>query len=161
MADGVVREIGDDPERFAALVELLFGNEYRLTQRAAWPLSIICRKNPKLVQPYIHQLVLKLTEPAHPALHRNILRIFQDDIKIPEEEYGLLAEACFKFMYDAETPIAIKCFAMTVVHHICKAEPDLSPELCLYIQERLPYESPAFRGRGKKILAYWQKNSRQ
>ena len=28
--------IGNDPERFADLMCLFFGNEYRVTQRAAW-----------------------------------------------------------------------------------------------------------------------------
>lgn len=156
MAERVVNEIGDDPVRARALVELLDEGDYRLTQRASWPLGIIGEQNHHVLKPFLHELVLKLQEPAHPALHRNIVRLFES-AEIPEAERGLLAEACFHFLYTAETPIAIRCFSMSVLHRICLAEPELANELCLYIEDRMPYESPGFRSRGKKILAYWQK----
>ena len=159
MAEQVVREIGTDPGRLTALVELLSEGKYRLTQRAAYPLSLIGKKQPQLLQPHLSHLIQKLQEPAHPALHRNILRLL-DDVEIPPEEYGLLADSCFKFLYDPESPIAIKAFSMTVLHKICLAEPELAEELCFYIEERLPYESAAFRSRGKKILAYWKNRKR-
>lgn len=156
MADAVVQKIATRPERLAALVELLSEGDYRLTQRAAYPLGIIGNKYPEMLQPHLHGLILKLREPAHPALHRNIVRLFED-VSIPPEEYGALADACFKFLYAAETPVAIKCFSMTALHRICLAEPELAEELCFYIEERLPYETAAFKSRGKKILAYWRK----
>lgn len=156
MADAVVQRIGTDPKRLTALLELLSEGEYRLTQRAAYPLGIIGEKHPQLLQPHLHHLIQKLTEPAHPALYRNVLRLLED-VEIPVEEYGILADVGFKFLYAAETPIAIKAFAMTVLHKICLAEPELAEELCLYIEERLPYETAAFKSRGKKILAYWRK----
>ena len=158
MANRVVDEIGDDPEHFRVLVELLSEGEYRLTQRAAWPLNLISVKYPALVQPFLHGLVLKLREPAHPALHRNILRLFEE-IDIPPAEYGLLAEIGFNFLYNPESPVAIKCFSMTVLHKICMAEPELSHELCLYIEERMPFETAGFKSRGRKILAYWAKRN--
>ena len=156
MADTVVKEIGDDEGRFKALIDLLSEGEYRLTQRAAWPLALISDNKPELITPYIHALILKLKEPAHPALHRNIVRILQG-IKVPTEEQGLLADACFQFLYHNETPIATKCFSISVLHNICLTETDLAQEICLYIEERISFESAAFKSRGKKFLAYWRK----
>jgi hypothetical protein len=37
--DRIVRYIGNDKTRFAGLIELFFTGEYRITQRAARPLS--------------------------------------------------------------------------------------------------------------------------
>lgn len=156
MADAVVQKIGTRPERLTVLVELLSEGDDRLTQRAAYPLGIIGNKHPQMLQPHLQGLVRKLREPAHPALHRNIVRLFED-VPIPPSEYGLLAEACFTFLYAVETPVAIKCFSMTALHRICLAEPELAEELCFYIEERLPYETAGFISRGKKILAYWRK----
>ena len=157
MADTVVNEIGDDEERFKALMDLLSEGDYRLTQRAAWPLALISDKRPAFITPYIHDLILKLKEPAHPALHRNIVRILQG-IEIPSEEQGVLADACFLFLYHNETPIATKCFSISVLHNICLKEPDLAKEICLYIEERISFESAAFKSRGRKFLAYWGNN---
>lgn len=158
-ADTVVREIGGDPEKFGVLVRLLSEGPYRLTQRASRPLGMICIRHPSLVQPYLHEFILMLGQPAHPALHRNLVRLFAE-IDVPDTEYGLLADACFRFLYDAETPVAVRCFSMTAIHRISLREPELARELCLYIEERMPFESAGFRSRGKKILAYWQKRGK-
>lgn len=154
MADAAVLRIGTDPKRVAALVELLCGGDYRLTQRAAYPLGLIGEKQPGLLRPHLHGLIQKLGEPAHPALHRNVLRLLEH-VDIPTDQYGVLADVCFGFLYGAGSPVAIKAFSMTVLHRICLAEPELAQELCLYIAQRMPYETAAFKSRGKKILAYW------
>lgn len=156
MAERIAAEIGDNQAHFDALVALISESEYRVIQRAAWPMWMACDKHPFLIRPHMHALIQKLFEPAHDALHRNIVRILQD-VEIPKEEQGRLAEACFQFLYNMETPIAIKAFSMTVLHNICKEEPDLAPELCMYIEDRMPFESAAFKSRGKKILNYWNK----
>lgn len=49
--DRIVKYIGDDKTRFATLIELFFDGEYRITQRAAWPLSYCVREHPELIQP--------------------------------------------------------------------------------------------------------------
>jgi len=41
--DRIVSYIGADKERFAILIQLFFKGEYRITQRAAWPLSYCVR----------------------------------------------------------------------------------------------------------------------
>lgn len=156
MSERIAAEVGDNPTHFKTLIELLHEGEYRITQRAAWPMWLVCEKHPDIIKPHIHKLILRLFEPAHDALHRNIVRIFQE-IDIPKKEQGLLADACFKFLYNMETPIAVKAFSMSVLHKICMDEPDLAQELCLYIEDRMPFESAAFKSRGRKILAYWKK----
>lgn len=157
-ADKIAFEIGDNPTYFKELVKLITENDYRIVQRAAWPLSLVCKKNPALIKPYISFFIEKLTEPTHDALHRNVLRIFQD-IPIPKEQQGILANICFAFLYATEKPIAIRVFAMSVLQNICKEEPELANELCQYIEGRIQLESPAFRSRGRKICAYWAKKN--
>jgi hypothetical protein len=41
--DRIVAFIGADKGRFAVLIKLFFAGEYRITQRAAWPLSYCVR----------------------------------------------------------------------------------------------------------------------
>ena len=88
----IVAFIGDDKKRFKILMDIFLQGEYRLTQRAAWPLSYVVINHPKLVQPYFEKLVKKLQEPdSHPAIARNILRMFQE-IEIPEKHLGILID---------------------------------------------------------------------
>jgi hypothetical protein len=37
----IVAYIGNDKKKFAELMKLFFEGEYRITQRAAWPMSLL------------------------------------------------------------------------------------------------------------------------
>lgn len=138
----IVKYIDDDKKRFKILMNLFLSSDYRITQRAAWPLSYVVIEHPKLVVPYLAKLIKKLDEPGnHPAIARNILRIFQE-IDIPEKFEGALVESCFRFLVSAESPIAIKAFAITVASRICKKYPELKNELGLHLEHMKNYPMP-------------------
>ncbi|TDX02300.1 hypothetical protein [Dinghuibacter silviterrae] len=145
--------IGDDPERFEALMSIFFGDEPRLIQRSAWTLSYVIRKHPTLITPYLAQTIDLLGRPGLPtAVPRNILRILQD-ITVPITLQGHLMDYCFRAVSDPSTPIAVKAFSLTVLHNLSFTYPEILPELETVIHERLPYETAAFRSRARKILA--------
>jgi hypothetical protein len=157
--------IGDNPERFGALMSIFFNDEPRLVQRSAWTLSYVIGKYPTLMGPYLAQTIDLLGTFGLPpadgrasptatvsAVPRNILRVLQD-MDIPEVHQGKLMDCCFRFVSDPTTPIAVKAFSLTVLHNLSKQYPEILPELETVIQERLPYETAAFRSRAKKILA--------
>lgn len=156
LADQIVTETQNNPERVAVLIDFLMSGEYLIVQRVSWPLSIIAEKTPEALTPFLDQLIPLLAHSTHHAAHRNILRLLQF-INIPKKHQGNITDACFRFLYDAQTPVAIKSFSMEIVHRIAREEPDLATELCLYIEDRMDFESPGFRSRGRKILMYWQK----
>ena len=60
--DRIVAYIGQDKDRFARLIKLFFSGEYRITQRAAWPLSYCVRRYPELIKPYFKQLLDNLDQ---------------------------------------------------------------------------------------------------
>ncbi len=156
MADAVVQKIGIRPERLTALVELLSEGEYRLPQRAAYPLGIIGNKHPEMLQPHLHGLILKLQEPAHPALHRNIVRLFE---RCTHSAFGIrtVGRGLFYLPVRRGNTRGHQMFSMTALHRICLAEPELAEELCFYIEERLPYETARFIAGERRLLAYWRK----
>ena len=47
----IVKYIGTDKKKFAELMRVFFGNENRMTQRAAWPLSYSVAEHPELITP--------------------------------------------------------------------------------------------------------------
>jgi hypothetical protein len=147
----IVKYIGSDPQRFKMLVSLFLEGLYRVTQRAAWPLSYCVRDHPTLIKPHLKS-VLKMLEKkdAHDAIKRNILRFLQD-IEIPKQFYGIITDRCFALM-DPKEAIAIRVFAMTVLANIAKEEPDLKKELRIVIEDQLPFASAGFLSRARRVL---------
>lgn len=151
-ADKIVAYVGEDKKRFAHLMELFFEGEYRITQRAGWPMSDIARKHPELFEPYLEQAIAYLGRPnIHPAIIRNVLRILQG-MRLNEEVQGHMFDICFSYVQDPKQAGAIKAFSITVLKNICKAYPDLAKEVSLVLKERLPYEKPSFKVRAKDFL---------
>lgn len=148
----IVEFIGDDPKRFAELMKLFFAGEYRLTQRAAWPMNYCAERYPKLILPYLPKLLDCLErEDMHDAINRNIMRLLQY-IEIPKRLMGRVYAHSVDFIDDPDQPIAVRVFAMTVAARIAKSEPDLLNELQLIVKKHLPHSTAAFRVRAKEIL---------
>lgn len=149
----IVEFIGDDPKRFAELMKLFFAGEYRLTQRAAWPMNYCAERHPKLILPYLPKLLDCLErEDMHDAVRRNVVRLLQY-IKIPKRLMGRTYAHCVDLLDDADQPVAVRVFAMTVAARIAKAEPDLMNELKLIVRKHLPHSTAAFRVRARDILS--------
>jgi hypothetical protein len=150
--DNIVRYIGNDKKRFAALMTIFLQGEYRDVQRAAWPLSYCVQNHPQLVTPYFRQLLNMLEKPGtHNAVQRNITRLLQD-VSIPKRYQGKVMDSCFRFIESHDTPVAIKAFSLTILEQLSKDYPEILPEIKLLIEERWEHETAAFRSRARKIL---------
>jgi hypothetical protein len=148
----IVTYIGNDKKRFAALMKLFFTGEYRVTQRAAWPMSNIVRKHPELITPYLAKLISKLSNPSEgDAVLRNIVRLLQS-VQIPKKLHGKVMTICFDFIQSNETAIAIKAFSLSILQNLSKQYPEIIPEVKTIIEERWELETAAFRSRAKNFL---------
>jgi len=150
--DIITRYIGSDKKKFAALMAIFFKGEYRVTQRAAWPMSYCVRNHPKLIEPYFERLLKMLDKKGtHDSVGRNILRLLQD-VEIPKRFHGQVMNSCFEFISSADKPVAFKAFSLTILGQLVKEYPDIKQELRLIIQERWDYETAAFHSRARKLL---------
>jgi hypothetical protein len=148
----VVKLIGRDPKKFKALVEIYLEGPYRVTQRAAWPLSYCVEEHPELIEPHLKTILDYTKKPGvHDAVKRNTVRLLQF-IDIPKRFHARIAEMCFAYLQDTKEPIAIRVFSMTVLSKIVRAHPDMKEELRITIEDLMPYGSAAFLSRGKKVL---------
>ena len=151
-ADLIKEWVGTDKDRFALLVHLFLENEYRISQRAAMVLGHIHDSHPFLLQPFLPQIIKHLRQPGiHDAVKRNIVRILQN-VEIPEEHYGEVADVCFTWLEDPNIAVAIRVFSMTVLWNVCQKVPELMPELKATIEDWLDYGSAGFKSRGNKVL---------
>ncbi|MCW3106616.1 MAG: hypothetical protein JWQ09_1122 [Segetibacter sp.] len=140
-------------DNFSQLMQCFLCNEYRVAQRAAWAVSYVASKKSSFIQNYIKDLVDQLSrKDVHNAVIRNSVRILQQ-IDIPAEYHGEVMNACFTFIENHDTPIAIKAFSLTTLNNLSKIYPEITQELKLIIEERWDIETPAFKSRAKQILS--------
>lgn len=152
MRDRVVGYVGNSPVRFAELIEVFLKGPYRVTQRAAWPISYCVMQHPELIKPHLSRVLKSLEAPAAPtAVKRNVVRLLQF-IDIPKSLQGRAATICFGYLADKKETIAVRVFSMTVLANIAKQQPELKEELKVIIEDQLPYGSAAFRSRGQAVL---------
>ena len=144
--------VGNNPTRFKALIEVFFGGPYRLTQRAAWPMSICVERNPGLIIPHLNKLLSFATLPgAHDAVKRNTMRLLQF-VEIPKRFHGKALDLAFAFLMNRKEAVAIRVFSMTVISNLTTDQPDLRRELCILLEDEMPFGTAAFRSRASKIL---------
>jgi hypothetical protein len=148
----IIKYIGSDKKRFSELISLLLAGPYRITQRAAWPLSEIAINHPDLVYPHMNSL-LKFAgkSDVHDAVKRNVVRLLQF-IDIPRKFHGKVADLCFNFLSDKKQPVAVRVFSMTVLGNLAKNLPELGKEIAIIVNEQLPYSSAGFISRARRVL---------
>jgi hypothetical protein len=151
----IINYVGKSQERFNELIDLLINESDLIAQRASWSISYCIEKHPTLIKPHLKKVIKNLHKPIHDAVKRNTTRLLQH-IEIPKTLWGETVDICFKFLLSTKEPVAIKVFSMTVLYRIAQKEPDLKNELKIAIEDQMPYSSPAFVSRGKKILALLQ-----
>lgn len=148
----IVTWIGKDQKKFDQLFDLFLNDEYRVVQRAAWPLSYIVIDHPPLIQKHFSKLIKNLHKPnIHDSVKRNTLRLLQE-ISIPQKFHGEVMNTCFNYIISPTEKAAIKAFSLTILQNLSKQYPDIKQELKTVIEDRWDLETPAFRSRGKKIL---------
>jgi hypothetical protein len=150
--DKIIAWVGIDQRRFDELVKLFLGDEYRVTQRAGWPLSYIAIAQPALAKKHLKKLVENLRQPnLHNAIKRNTLRFLQQT-DITKSLQGELMDHCFRFIETVNEPVAIKAFSLTILHNLSKQFPEILPEIKAIIADQIDHQTAAFTSRAKVFL---------
>ena len=141
----IVKWVGSSQERFDDLFDLFLHDEYRVVQRAAWPISYIVIAHPLFIKKHFSKLIKNLHHPGlHDAVKRNTVRLLQH-INIPKKFHGEVMDICFNYIAAPGEAVAIKAFSLTILQNLSKQYPDI-------IEDRWDSESAAFRSRAKKIM---------
>ena len=103
-------------------MQLFFGEEHRITQRASWALIHCADAHPELIEPYLEPMLHNLRrEGLHPSIKRNSVRIIER-LTLPEELLGEAADICFQYLAEPNETIAVRVFSMGVIWKICQKE---------------------------------------
>ena len=148
----IVNWVGSDKTKFNELFHLFLHGEYRITQRAAWPLSYCVIAHPHFMEHKYEELLANLKKPnLHDSIKRNTVRLLQS-VAIPKKHAGAVMEICFKYLESPDEAVAIKAFSLTVLGRLAKKYPEIVPEIKLIIEEQLPHQSAAFKSRAKNFM---------
>jgi hypothetical protein len=150
--EAIVKLVGTSQERFDELFDLFLNDEYRVVQRAAWPLSYIVIAHPQLIKKHFSSLLKNLEKRGiHDSVKRNTVRLLER-VTIPERFHGQVMNICFNYVASPQEAVAVKAFSLTVLERLSQQYPEIKKELKTIIEDRWDYESAAFRSRAKKIL---------
>jgi hypothetical protein len=148
----IVAWVGDDKKRFAELMRLMLEDEYRVAQRAAYPVGYCVQKQPGLIKPWFGRMISKIRQKnIHDAVRRNALRIFEE-VDIPEKYCGVLFDLSNQYLHDLSQPVAVRAFALSVMSNIACKYPDLKQEVRLNAESLLQCGIPALESRGRRSL---------
>ena len=151
-ANKIIAWVGNNQQRFDLLFDLFLNDEYRVVQRAAWPLSDCVINHPQLINRHFSKLIKNLRKPGlHDSVKRNTVRLLQH-ISIPRRLQGEVMDTCFGYIIDPKEKVAVKAFSLTILQNLSREYPEIRPELRSVIEDRWDYETAAFRSRAKKIL---------
>lgn len=151
--DCVVETIGREPKKFCAVFELAFSPKKQLAMRASWAIMISSLKNPDLFVPYINRVIVSLPEIKNLAVRRCFLRIFVEYPQLLEcESLGLLVDACFAFLLDGESPIAVKAYCMKILYRVVSTETELTGELISALEIMIPRFEGSLPRLAKRML---------
>ncbi len=150
--NAIIKWVGNSQERFDALFHFFLTEEYRVVQRAAWPLSYCVIKHPHLIEKHFKELINYLHAPKiSNAVKRNTVRLLQH-IEIPERFHGDVMNICFDYIASPLEAAAVKAFALTILQNLTQYYLEIKDEVKIIIEDRWEVESPAFRSRAKKFL---------
>ncbi|KAB2925146.1 MAG: hypothetical protein F9K22_04445 [Bacteroidetes bacterium] len=133
----IARWVGAEPDRFAAAMRAMLGEDIVLARRASWVVTLCVERFPFLAEPWLGEM-LRMAEMPDDALQRNMMRSFQF-VRIPARRQGRVYNAAFSLLTSPRTSIAAKAFSITVLANIAEQEPDLARELLMVLDEMLAH----------------------
>ena len=146
--DDIVAWVGDDPARFARLMEIVMAGSPQPSSRAAWVASYCVEALPGLLVPHFRSLLDRLERVKLPVgVMRNLFKILES-ATIPGDCEGRVMSLAMAAL-GGPVPVAVKVYAMTVLKRLTAGCPELVEELRRLIEEQWHDASPGFRARAR------------
>lgn len=139
--DLIVKWIGTNQSRFEELLSFLLYGDFKIAQRASWPLYYSAMENPSLIRIHLKEILdnLKRTD-IHNGVRRNTLNIFLH-LPTPEKYEGEIMEMCFNFISDPQELPAIKSSSLEILEKLSKKYPEILSEIKIIIEDQLSFGS--------------------
>ena len=148
--DLIAKAVGNHPEEFKKIIDLIYKGEAPLPQRASWLLSIVNEQHPELLKTYLSKFVDTIENFQVDAVKRNMINVLASQ-EIPEKMQGKTVDVCFRLLLSPSETVVVKTQAMQVLANISEVHPELKQELKLAIDDQWDKNTAAFHARAKHI----------
>jgi hypothetical protein len=149
----------EKPKLFDGLLELVFAQDSKQSQRASRVIYYLIEKRPDLFGKYIDEIFSYLEKINDESIKFSLLKIFTVcKLFEDEDKIGILTNICFDAIEAKVERIAIKVYAIDILYRISQIYPDLKYELFYLLEKYMIDAQPAFISRAGKLR---QKLSRE
>lgn len=152
-ANRAVEIVGKDPERFKTVLDFGLQDKPQFAMRAMRVVNMVADNKPELMEPFLTEVVGRVHEYKTIGLKRGLAKILSEqNYSYDEDTAGRLVHTCFEWLNDPAEAIALKIYSMTILYKISNTYPEIKHELISSIENEIPKNSAAIKGRGRRIL---------
>lgn len=133
-------------------MDLAFNGQHTKSWHAAYIADKINDNHPKLIAPFISEMVLRPKTEKNSSKKRHYLKLISQH-DFPVKFHSFLVDYCLECFTSSSEPIANRVHAMQVLFNISEKEPDFKPELLSVIEHEIElHPTPGIVSRGKKLV---------
>lgn len=125
----IIRSMAEEHTESAILYPLLFDEDKRVSDNAAWLLTHLAPSDAQWLHDKRNELVNEAMHTSSKTRRRLLLTLL---IRCPFSEENIrtdFLDFCLTHIYSAEEPTAVKCLYMKLAYAQCKLFPELANEL--------------------------------
>ncbi|NDV82933.1 hypothetical protein [Bacteroides sp. 51] len=148
----IVDSVSVYPEDFDIVYKLIKDPQEKVSWRAAWACEKIFEKYPDFLEGKQKELIAIVMNNKHSGTRRILLSILLE-LPAPEPLPVDFLDFCFNNMLDLNQAIATQALCIKMSYKLCLLEPELLPELKLYLENAEPeYYSPGVKSCIRNVL---------
>jgi hypothetical protein len=155
LADILVRDIGNDPLKFAEMLNIAFLDEYPVSMRAARIISLVSERNQELIEPYIPEMTDMIIKCRVDGVKRSFLKILAESpVQFDETIIGKLTGMAFDWIEDPKQAIAVRYYCIEIILKIAADYPEIGMELAEVLKNMIDETSSGLKSKSRKVLKY-------
>lgn len=145
------------------LIDLTFHPNQQIGFRASWILENLISEEPERILPALNYFIQKFPEVTNQSCKRHYTKILmqltspkvKDDLQKAMHWLNLeaVAEACFDWLIDPVTPIAVKAFCCEILYQLREHYTWINEELAEQVRFIMINGSAGIQSKGRKILS--------
>lgn len=144
--------IGTDLEKVASLMELVLDKDPEMAFRSSWVLAHLADSGVVDLSNYIIPCFDALVAPVHPSVERGLLKMYASVPQWPEEYFGKIVDHMMNLIIDTKSKVAAQALAMVALHKHLQPYPELLEELCMVVEEGMPYGTAGYKAKARHII---------
>lgn len=129
----LVESISIYPEDFDIVYKMINDADQKISWRASWACQKIFDKYPDFLEGKQEELIEVVMNISHSGTRRILLSILLE-MPTPQPLRVDFLDFCFNHMLDMNQAIAIQALCIKMAYKLCLLEPELLPELKLYLE---------------------------